>query len=126
MYKLARHYVSRSYSLGIISIVYSSTYVMVIVNQPISEGAALAALWWYFWSIHWAMKDQGIGVNSLPPLFLSILLGIRLSYLPFAIGLLFLFYKKWKKKYYTNKQIVVYTLSGDNVPVYLGSFSCFF
>ncbi|MFE4240872.1 hypothetical protein [Peribacillus butanolivorans] len=110
MYKLARHYVSRSYSLGIISIVYSSTYVMVIVNQPISEGAALAALWWYFWSIHWAMKDQGIGVNSLPPLFLSILLGIRLSYLPFAIGLLFLFYKKWKKKYYTNKQIVVYSL----------------
>ncbi|MGX2959672.1 hypothetical protein JNUCC23_10470 [Peribacillus sp. JNUCC 23] len=110
IYKLARKYVSRSYSLGIISIVYSSTYVMVIVNQPISEGAALAALWWYFWSIHVAMNDKGIGVNSLPLLLLSVLLGIRLSYLPFAVGLLFLFYYKWKNKYYTFKQIVCYSI----------------
>ena len=87
MYKLARNYVSRSYSLWITSIIYSSTYILVIVNQPVSEGAALAALWWYFWSIQVAMKNTGIVINSLPSFFLSILLGIRLSYIPFAIGL---------------------------------------
>src|SRR4051812_36567421 len=56
------------------------------------------------------MKDKGIAVNSLPPLFLSIVLGIRLSYLPFAIGLFFLFYKKWKNNDYTSKQIVGYSI----------------
>ncbi len=106
MYKLARNYVSKSYSLWIASIIYSSTYVLVIVNQPVSEGAALAALWWYFWSIHVAMKRTGIVITSLPSLFLSILLGIRLSYMPFTVGLLFLFYKKWKYKQTTYKQIV--------------------
>ena len=108
MYKLARNYVSKSYSLWIASIIYSSTYILVIVNQPVSEGAALAALWWYFWSIQVAMKNTGIVINSLPSFFLSILLGIRLSYIPFAVGLLFLFYKKWKYKQTTYKQMVGY------------------
>ncbi len=110
LYKLARNYVSRSYSLWITSIIYSSTYILIIVNQPVSEGAALAALWWYFWSIQVAMKNMGIVINSLPSFFLSILLGIRLSYIPLAIGLLFLFYKKWKNKLITNKQIVGYLI----------------
>ncbi|QED46041.1 hypothetical protein [Cytobacillus dafuensis] len=110
IYKLSRIHVSRLSSLVIASIIYSSTYVMVMVNQPISEGAALAALWWYLWSLHLAMKGKGVGINILPPLLLSILLGIRLSYLPFAVGLLLLFYKKWKNGDFTFKQIVRYSI----------------
>ncbi|MFJ8256438.1 hypothetical protein ACIQ4Z_04050 [Peribacillus asahii] len=110
MYKLAREYVSKSYSLLIAAILYSSTYIMVIANQPMSEGAAIAALWWYFWSINHAIKKNRLLSNILPLFVFSILLGIRLSYLPFAIGLLLLFYIKWRNKQYRLRHIIVYLL----------------
>ncbi|MFJ8247126.1 hypothetical protein [Peribacillus asahii] len=110
MYRLAREYVSKSYSLLMAAILYSSTYIMVIVNQPMSEGAAIAALWWYFWSINHAIKKNRLLSNILPLFVFSILLGIRLSYLPFAIGLLLLFYIKWRNKQYRLRHIIAYLL----------------
>ncbi|WP_232454592.1 hypothetical protein [Domibacillus aminovorans] len=106
MYQLAREYLTRSSSLFMVSLLYSSSYMLVIVNQPMSEGAAIACLWWYFWSIEKALKENNRMAKILPLFLFSVLLGIRLSYLPFAVGLLYLFYKKWAMKKYTMKQIV--------------------
>lgn len=105
IYKLARGYVSKSSSFLITAMIYSSSYVLVTVNQPMSEGAGLAALWWFFWSIDRALRKKGPVVNWLPLVIFSILLGIRLSYLPFGVALIYLFWKKWREKEFTLKQL---------------------
>ena len=107
IYKLARGYVSKSFSFLITAMIYSSSYVLVTVNQPMSEGAGLAALWWYFWSIERAVRKNGSLGDWLSMVLFSILLGIRLSYLPFGVGLIYLFWKKWNEKEYTRKQLSI-------------------
>src|SRR3954470_4947288 len=107
IYKLARVHVSKSLSFLMTAMIYSSSYVLVTVNQPMSEGAGLAALWWYFWSIESAVRKNGRHGDWLPLVLFSILLGIRLSYLPFGIGLIYLFWKKWNEKEYTLKQLSI-------------------
>jgi hypothetical protein len=107
IYNLARWYVSKSLSFLITAIIYSSSYVLITVNQPMSEGAGLAALWWYFWSIQRAVRQEGRLGDWLPLVLFSILLGIRLSYLPFGVGLIYLFWIKWKKKEYTPRQLSI-------------------
>ncbi len=107
IYKLARNYVSKTDGLLIAAISYSATYLVISVNQPMSEGAAIAALWWYFWSLTNSIKKNDFVSNILPLILLSILLGIRLSYLSFAIGLLYLLYKKWRTKQYNVKNMII-------------------
>jgi hypothetical protein len=107
IYMLARGHVSKKFSFLITAMIYSSSYVLVTVNQPMSEGAGLAALWWYFWSIERAVRKNGRHQDWLPLVLFSILLGIRLSYLPFGIGLIYLFWKKWNEKEYTLKQLSI-------------------
>ncbi|MCM3694352.1 hypothetical protein [Neobacillus niacini] len=107
IYWLARVYVSKPLSILITAMIYSSPYVLVTVNQPMSEGAGLAALWWYFWSINRAVRKKDSLSDWIPLVLFSLLLGIRLSYLPFGIGLIYLFWKKWVEKEYSLKQIGV-------------------
>jgi hypothetical protein len=107
IYRLARGHVSQSFSFLIAAIIYSSSYVLVTVNQPMSEGAGLAALWWYFWSIERAVRKNGRLEDWLPLILFSVLLGIRLSYLPFGVGLIYLFWKKWSEKECTLKQLSI-------------------
>jgi hypothetical protein len=105
IYNLSRGYVTKSYSLLVTAIIYSSSYVLVTVNQPMSEGAGLAALWWFFWSVDRALRKKGFVRDLLPLVIFSILLGIRLSYLPFGVGLIYLLWKKWSDKQYTLIQL---------------------
>ena len=107
IYMLARGHVSKPFSFLITAMIYSSSYVLVTVNQPMSEGAGLAALWWYFWSIERAVRKNGGLEDWLAMVLFSILLGIRLSYLPFGVGLIYLFWKKWNEKEYTLKQLSI-------------------
>ncbi len=94
VYKLARKHFSGPRSLLLAVLLYSSSYTLVIVNQPMSEGAALACLWWFLWSLDQAFSSNSRIKEILPLFLLSLLLGIRLSYLPFSIGLVYLFYQK--------------------------------
>ncbi|MBB6446972.1 glycosyltransferase family 39 protein [Bacillus benzoevorans] len=94
IYRLARRYVSPHLSFLITAMIYSSPYVLVTVNQPMSEGAGLAALWWYFWSVDRAVRMNDRRGDWLPLVLFSLLLGIRLSYIPFGVGLIYLFWKK--------------------------------
>ena len=98
VYLIASKIVSRTNAILIAAVIYTASYPLIIVNQPMSEGAALAAFWWYFWSIA-AAESRPAGKWMLLPLFLfSVLLGIRLSYIPMGIGLVYLLYRKWKKR----------------------------
>ena len=51
-------------------------------------------------------KEWRLG-DWLSLVLFSILLGIRLSYLPFGVGLIYLFWKKWNEKEYTLKQLSI-------------------
>ncbi|SFB16830.1 MULTISPECIES: hypothetical protein [unclassified Bacillus (in: firmicutes)] len=96
IYYLSCHFVKREYTWLVTAITYTSSYTVVMVNQPISEGAALATLWWLMWSIFIALKSDRKIIYIVPLFFLSALFGIRLSYIPFAIGVALLFFQKWK------------------------------
>lgn len=102
VYFLGSRIVARTNAILITAAIYTASYPLIIVNQPMSEGAALAAFWWYFWSISAAESRPAGKWMLLPLLLFSVLLGIRLSYIPMGIGLVYLLYKKW-----ANREIVL-------------------
>lgn len=55
-----------------------------------SEGAALAVLWWYMWSVDRAFWTNEFRAQFLPVILFAVLMGIRLSYAPFWIALILL------------------------------------
>ncbi|GGJ70766.1 hypothetical protein GCM10008982_20120 [Anoxybacillus voinovskiensis] len=97
LFLLARKYGKEETAWLVVAFVQSASYVMLIVSAPMSEGAALAVLWWYVWAIEWVRERPTFWRHVLPLFFLGILLGIRLSYLPFAVALFFLWYNDWKQ-----------------------------
>lgn len=96
IFQLAKR-ICKHYSLLVTSYVMTLPYVAVITVQPMSEGAALSVLWWYIWSLYVAHQTNHQWLKILPALFFSILLGIRLSYLPFGIGLVWFWIEEWKR-----------------------------
>jgi hypothetical protein len=122
VYLLASKIISRQHAFLVAAVIYTASYPLIIVNQPMSEGAALAAFWWYFWSIA-ASVDRPAGKWMLLPLFLfSVLLGIRLSYIPMGVGLIFLLYKKWNDKQIDALGLVKYVLiAGLSQLIWLGA-----
>lgn len=97
VYLLCRRNCSRIDSVLLVTVVMTASYVSVFVTQPMSEGAALAVLWWYFWSLQKAAESKK-QLDKILPLFLfSILMGIRLSYLPFGFGIVLLWWNEWRQ-----------------------------
>jgi hypothetical protein len=110
VYLIGARSLSRRNALLFAAVIYTASYPLIIVNQPMSEGAALAAFCWYFWSIT-AAEDRPAGKWMLLPLiFFSILLGIRLSYIPMGIGILYLLYKKNAKQEIAFGGLIVYVI----------------
>lgn len=100
LYSLFRTYLTKTTSLIGVAVIMSSVYPLVISAQPMSEGSAIAILWWYLWSIQLAKKSNTF-ISHLLPLFLfSIMLGVRLSYIPFGVGLILLWWKDIRKRHY--------------------------
>lgn len=93
---LASRLISRPHAFLTAALIYTANYPLVIVNEPMSEGAALAVFWWYFWSIAVASEKEPGKWTLLPLLLFSILLGVRLSYIPMGVGVLYLLIKKWR------------------------------
>lgn len=106
IYLLAKTFVEKKYAWVVTALVQSLSYVMLIVSQPMSEGSALAVLWWYVWSLQRALHSDRIDMQLLPLWLFSVMLGIRLSYVPFGIGILYVW---WKRKYRV-KQLLLYSL----------------
>ncbi|MED4960069.1 nucleoporin-interacting protein, partial [Geobacillus stearothermophilus] len=61
-----------------------------------SDGAALGVLWRYIWAVEWARRRTTWMALLWPSALFSILMGIRLSYAPFAAALLILWHEDWK------------------------------
>ncbi|MDQ6597419.1 hypothetical protein [Bacillus salipaludis] len=110
LYRIIHKRLKRSYAILSTAIIYSSTYTVIMVNQPMSEGAALASLWWYVWGLEFAITSKNNRDMLVPLVLLSVLLGIRLSYLPFAIGIIYLFYLKVKTNNTPMRTIFIYTI----------------
>ena len=110
VYLLASQVLSRTNAFLIAAAIYTASYPLIIVNQPMSEGAALAVFWWFFWSIA-AAESRPAGKWMLLPLILfSVLLGIRLSYIPMGTGLIYLLYRKWAKREITWGGVIKYVI----------------
>lgn len=111
IYKLSRRFIKRSFASLSTALIYSASYSVIMINQPMSEGAALAAFWWYLWSLLFAFNKNNVRI-LIPLGFLSFMLGIRLSYMPFAIGIIFLFHWKLKRDFLKMKEIIYYLILG--------------
>ncbi|MFZ3579950.1 hypothetical protein [Virgibacillus sp. DJP39] len=99
IYLLLKSYVEVRINLLVTSVIFSMSYMWIMSTEPLSEGAAVAIVWWFLWSLKQARKHPTF-ISSITPLFLfSILMGTRLSYLPIGIGilLLWIYYRKFFK-----------------------------
>ncbi|KFN02250.1 hypothetical protein D0U04_18410 [Bacillus clarus] len=95
MYKIARRYVSQTSALIVVAVLQTSGYFSILVTQSMSEGAALAIVWWYIWSIERAFRTKNFQAQFWPFFFFALLMGIRLSYAPLGIALLLLLWQQW-------------------------------
>ncbi|MEW9672376.1 glycosyltransferase family 39 protein [Ammoniphilus sp. 3BR4] len=94
IYLLARNGLSKLESLFITFCIQCSTYFWILTSQPMSEGSALSVLWWYLWSLYLANKHRTWLTQILPLFLFSILMGIRLSYFVFGVGIIYLWIKE--------------------------------
>ncbi|OZM57907.1 hypothetical protein CIB95_06005 [Lottiidibacillus patelloidae] len=94
---LVRNYVQGLRLALVVLVVQTLSYIALLSGQAMSEAAAIGVLWWFLWSVSISLKSKSIFVRLLPALLFSLLLGIRLSYLPFGIALLFIWFKEWKE-----------------------------
>jgi hypothetical protein len=95
----------------IIGSVQLSSYLWLVSSQPISEGAALGVMWWYIWSLYWAYEKKSLVKKALPLFLFSMLMGIRLSYLPLGTGLLLLLVWEHRKHRDVNRTAILLTLA---------------
>ncbi|WP_070121747.1 hypothetical protein [Bacillus marinisedimentorum] len=96
IYRLAAGRLPEGKRLIAAVLVYTLSYPAVLSVQPLSDSAALSVLWWFLWSLEFSGKSNRSFHLLLPAFIFSILMGIRLSYLPFGIGLVLLWRHNWK------------------------------
>ncbi|MED5051078.1 nucleoporin-interacting protein [Anoxybacillus rupiensis] len=97
IFLLATQYSSKEKAWIVTVLVQSASYVVLICLQPMSDGAALAVLWWYLWAIERAKTRLSWHAQLLSLFVFSLLLGIRLSYASFALAFAFVWYEDWRK-----------------------------
>jgi hypothetical protein len=93
IYWLSRRYLSSFKSLLSSTAVQSLSYLWIMSTESMSEASAISVLWWYLWSLQQTGEKQTKNL-LLPLLLFSLLMGIRLSYIPFGLGIIFLFLSK--------------------------------
>ncbi|MDC3413204.1 glycosyltransferase family 39 protein [Terrihalobacillus insolitus] len=107
IYLMARKYFTRVLSLLSVLFVQSFSYLWIISTDPMSEGMAISILWWFFWSVFITLnRPQHMKYRLLPLLLYSLLLGTRLSYFPFGIVLVLLWYLDWKRNNHKKKTFI--------------------
>ncbi|NOU62710.1 hypothetical protein GC096_01450 [Paenibacillus sp. LMG 31461] len=85
-------------SLLLPALVLSSPYIWLMSSRPMSECAGMAMLWWFLWSIRFAMdRPHAVMRHGLALLMFSFLMGIRLSFFPYGLALVPLWYSLWQQ-----------------------------
>lgn len=97
IYFLAKQYIGALPSLMVVMLLQTNSYLSVLSAQPMSEGAAIGVLWWYLWAVYLAFKKNSIWMKLLPLFLFSLLMGIRLSYAPFGLAIVFLWIQDYKE-----------------------------
>jgi hypothetical protein len=93
IYFLSRRYLSSFNSLLTCTVIQSLSYLWIMSTESMSEASAISVLWWYLWSLQRTYEKNT--KSLLLSLFIfSLLMGIRLSYIPFGLGLVFLIISK--------------------------------
>jgi hypothetical protein len=98
LYWLGRRLYSPFMSLLLVLFVQSPVYLWILSTQPMSDGTAIAVLCWYLWSLKLAQEKRGWTLILLPAFCFGILMGVRVSYAPFGLGLLLLWLQDWKQE----------------------------
>ncbi|WP_028784749.1 hypothetical protein [Thalassobacillus devorans] len=109
IYLLFRRRYATAIALLFVAVIHSMSYMWVMSTEPMSEAAAVAVLWWYVWSIYQAYRKSSFYWMMLPLFLFSILMGIRLSYLPFGLGILLLWWNK-RNQFNTRKSYTWFIL----------------
>lgn len=93
---LGRKYYGLASSLLAALCVVTLPYLWLLSTQPMSEAAGIAVLWWYLWSLMRDVEKRTMGAMILPLALFGVLMGIRLSFAPFGLGILWLWYVDWR------------------------------
>ncbi len=99
IYGLARKYTTCARSLFVVTGVHAIAYLWTLSAQPMAETAALALLIWYWWCLARAIDSPSIFRQLMPLLLFSLIMGVRLSYLAFGVGIILL----WGYDYYRGR-----------------------
>ena len=87
---LARRLLSPAWSLLVVLITLTSPYLWLQTMRPMSESAGIAVLWWYLWC-WWRAMERRTWLSAILALFLfGVLMGVRLSFVPFGLSLVWL------------------------------------
>ncbi|WP_064092550.1 hypothetical protein [Rossellomorea aquimaris] len=105
---LMKRVVRESYAIMATAMIYTSSFTVLMVNQPMSEGAAIGFMWWYIWSLQMAKRKNHQGFMILPLFIFSILLGTRLSFIILGVGILYVMFSKWKKGLLKKMDVALY------------------
>ncbi len=90
MWLLARRRLSPLWSVLAVLLALTAPYLWLQTLRPMSEAAGIAMLWWFLWSWWRAMERRTWG-RALTALFLfSLVMGIRLSFAPFGLSVVWL------------------------------------
>lgn len=85
-------------SLLLPALILSSPYIWLMSSRPMSECAGMALLWWFLWSIRYAMDRPSSALrHGLALLMFSFLMGTRLSFFPYGLALVPLWYSLWRQ-----------------------------
>ncbi|RBW71541.1 nucleoporin-interacting protein [Bacillus taeanensis] len=109
IYFLARRQLSPFYSLLSCAVVQSLAYFWIMATESMSEVSAVSMLWWYLWSLQFAKEKQTVSSTVLTLFLFSILMGIRLSYVMFGIGIILLIIYQ-RKTSQTKYDLWIYTV----------------
>jgi len=108
LYGLARRYTTHAKGLLIVAGVHSTAYIWTLSAQPMAETSALALLIWYWWSLARASDTSAYHWQLIPLFVFSLIMGIRLSYLVFGVGILLLWtydYLRGKAAGYSTRKL---------------------
>lgn len=90
LFGLARRYTTYTKSLLIVAGVHATAYLWILSAQTMAETSALALLCWYWWSLARASDSASFARQVMPLFVFSLIMGVRLSYLVYGIGIVLL------------------------------------
>ncbi|ANE48899.1 hypothetical protein SY83_12820 [Paenibacillus swuensis] len=104
LYLLSRRYLTPMTSAALAAFLITMPYLWLLASQPMSEASGIAVLWWFLWSLAYALEHRSTKRLLLSAALFGVLMGIRLSFVPFGAGLVYLWYAHYIRDYTTKRR----------------------